>query len=78
MVFITIVRIGPPKIDCPLLIDGLMLDTIAIMRIIIIFVTIDITEMIIVVVRAHDLAFNKPYDMRKFIRENIIIIPAIK
>ena len=34
------------------------------MRMIIIFVTIDITEMIIVVVRAHDFPFNKPYEMR--------------
>jgi hypothetical protein len=65
MQFIIIVRIFPPKIDCPLEIDSIILNILNIMRIIIVFDIIEIIEIMIVVVRAQDLPFKRPYAITK-------------
>lgn len=78
MPFINIVRIFPPNIDWPLEVDSIILNILNNIRIIIMFDTIEIIEIMIVVVRAQDLPFKRPYAITKLTKENNIIIPAIK
>ena len=65
MLFIIIVIIFPPKIDYPLDIDSMILSTLNTIRIIRMFATIEIIEIMIVHVRAQELPFKSPYAIIK-------------
>ena len=78
MLFIIIVRIFPTKIDFVLDIDSMIWTILNTIKIIIMFITIEIVEIMIVVIRAQDLPFKRPYAITKWTKENNVIIPAIK
>jgi len=73
MLFIIIVRIFPPKIDSSLNIDSMVSNTLTTIRIIIMFATIEIIEIMIVLIRAQDFPFKRPYAITKLTKEIMLL-----
>jgi hypothetical protein len=65
MIFIIIVNIFPPTIDRLFIIDSLRVSKLNTIIIIKMLPSIDIKDIIRVILRAHDLPFNSPYDIKK-------------
>ena len=65
MIFIIIVNIFPPTIDRLFIIDSLRVSKLNTIIIIKMLPSIDIKDITRVILRAQDLPFNSPYDIKK-------------